>query len=450
MLAMQLAQLPGGPYDWNVHLVEPRPLLGPGLAYTARRPEYLLNVQSEFLSPFPDQPNHFVEWLQENHMAVCEDHFCPRQLYGRYLQEMVSAILPKPAANGMQFSWHPQAGVLAKVAPDGQSAQVRFSSGRELRSDMVVLALGNFPPIAPTGHSDQHLVHPRYHGNPWAPGALRDIGPQDSVLLIGSGLTAVDILLGLRDDGHRAPIKVVSRHKRWPAAHVRADVSYPSFYEEELAGLTTVVEVLRVVRKHVREAAEQGIDWRPVLDSLRPDTGKIWAAWPLQEQKRFLRHLVSLWTVLRHRSPPQNATIVREMVGKGSVVMQAGRVKQIEERGDDLAVLVEKGQTQEWLLARHVISCTGPLLDYSIIADPLVKSMREEGYLVPDPLHLGILTDENGALLNTEGEVSELFFTLGPSRRPAYFESTSVPELREQAVALAQHLGQKMAIEHAH
>ncbi|MCC2547192.1 FAD/NAD(P)-binding protein [Hymenobacter sp. BT175] len=440
MVALQLARLPGGPYACDVHLVEPRPAPGPGLAYSAARPEYLLNVRTQNLSAFPDEPAHFASWLREKQLPACE--FCSRQTYGDYLRELTAGLLAAPAANGVRFFWHHQSAVGATVNADGLTATVRLANGREISSHRVVLALGNFPPPPPAGPATEYLAHPTYHPDPWAPGALQSIEAQDSILLIGSGLTAVDVLLGLRATGHQGPIKVVSRHGRWPMEHSRVHSHYPDFYADKLAGLTNIGAVVRVLREEVRLAAEQGVNWRAVLDSLRPHLGQIWAAWPEAEQARFLRHLASLWTTLRHRSPPQNARIIRDMLTTGQIRMSAGRVRQILPRSRYLAVQISRGPRTEWLTARHIITCTGPLLDYSRIADPLVRELRETGQLVSDSLRLGMVTDAHGALINARGEASTIFSTLGPSRRPAYFESTAVPELRQQAADLARYLGQ--------
>ncbi|WP_343067847.1 MULTISPECIES: FAD/NAD(P)-binding protein [Hymenobacter] len=449
MLALQLARLPNQELiACDVHLVEPRPVPGPGLAYTARRPEYLLNVRSQFLSAFPDQPDHFLNWLRVTQASACENDFCSRQSYGRYLQQLISQVLEWPSSNGIRCKWHNLTAQAVTVAPDGQSARVKLSSGTEIHSDYVVLALGNFPPPPPTPADLRYLQHPAYHGNPWAQGALREIAADDTVLLIGTGLTAIDVLLGLRADGHRGQITVVSGHGRWPLAYQDEPTPYPSFYAQELAGLSQVADVLKVVRRHVREAERLGIGWQAVIDSLRPDLGRIWAAWPSVEQARFLRHLAGIWSVVRHRSPPQNAQALQQMLDAGLVRVERGRVRAIEPEtaGQGLVVTVQAGTQQPArpLTARHVINCTGPLLDYSRIQTPLVVGLREAGHLVPDALRLGIITNECGALLDAQGTASSVLFTLGPSRRPAYFESTAVPELRGQATELAQELGRRL------
>lgn len=232
----------------------------------------------------------------------------------------------------------------------------------------------------------------------------------------------------------------VSRHGWWPTVHGPAQhAQYPSFYASDLALLANVGDVVRVVRQQICAARAAGYDWRDVIDSLRPDLGRIWSNWPLAEQDRFLRHAASVWSVVRHRSPEQNVAVLEQLRSCGQLQTHLGRVRQIAPQGSNLGVEIIHGGQQTQLTARRVIACTGPLLDNSRVQDPLVKSLRE-ALLLPDPLRLGIQTDEHGALLNAAGLASSVFFTLGPSRRPAYFESTAVPELREQATALAQHI----------
>jgi uncharacterized NAD(P)/FAD-binding protein YdhS len=341
----------------------------------------------------------------------------------------------------MRVHWHQQAAVDARLAADGKAAEVELADGQIVRSQQVVLALGNFPPSGPASFTAEGSFHPNYHPNPWAPGALAKIAPHDSVVLIGTGLTSVDVLMGLHADGHQGPITAVSRHGWWPTVHGPAQhPQYPSFYATELASLTEVKTVLHTVRQHVHAAAARGTDWRDVIDSLRPDLGHIWSNWPLDEQERFGRHVGALWSVLRHRSPAQNVAVLEQLRSTGQLCTKHGRVRQIAPQGEDIRIEILHGGQQECLTARHVIACTGPLLDYTRIQDPLVRSLRGAGHLLPDPLRLGIQTDEHGALLDAAGKASPLFYTLGPSRRPAYFESTAVPELREQAVAMAHHL----------
>ncbi|MDO7854315.1 FAD/NAD(P)-binding protein [Hymenobacter convexus] len=443
-LVLQLRQQPAL-REAEIHLIEPREVPGPGLAYSARRPEYLLNVRPAALSLYPETPSHFADWLKtQPESAAGAPDFAPRTAYGRYLHQELSGALA-PTAAAPRVLWHNSRALTAPLLPSGQR-NVLLADGTELMSDYVVLALGNFPPPPPAGPDHRYLHHPGYHADPWATGNIRRIGPDDSVLLIGSGLTAVDVLLALHHDGHRAPVAVVARHGRWPSAHGPGAAPYPSFYPE-LAAETTVTGVLAIFKRHLRAAVAQGIGWQPVLDSLRPNLGQIWAAWPLAEQRRFLRHLAGLWAVTRHRSPPQNAEALARLTAAGLVQLRLGTVREIVPDGPLLRVRIgQKDGVGEWLTARHVVCCAGPLLDYGRIADPLVMSLRDKGFLAPDPLGLGMLTDPHGALRGADGRISTTLFTLGPSRRPAYFESTAVPELRQQAAELARELARRVTM----
>ena len=441
-LALQLAWQPG-PLAVDIELIEPRPVPGPGLAYGPQRPEYLLNVRPGALSLRPDEPRHFANWLAAQPESVSgPPEFASRATYGRYLHENLAAVLNQTQPNGSRLRWHNQTVLAAPFLPQEGQRAVQLADGQVLRSDYVVLALGNFAPPPPAGPDLRYLTHPGYHADPWAPNLLESIGPDETVLLIGSGLTAVDVLLGLQQAGHRAPITVVARHGRWPAVHGPVEAAYPNF-SAELMGLR-VGELLRIVRRRMGEAAQEGIDWRPVLDALRPDTGRLWAAWPLAEQARFLRHLAGIWAVSRHRSPPQNAMAIMALEAAGRLRVRVGRVTEISPCGDELRVRAGADPSGA-LRAQHVICCVGPLLDYHRIQAPLVRDLRTSGALTPDPLGLGILTDEHGALLDAAGVASPNLFTLGASRRPAFFESTAVPELRQQASTLAAELARHVS-----
>jgi uncharacterized NAD(P)/FAD-binding protein YdhS len=192
-------------------------------------------------------------------------------------------------------------------------------------------------------------------------------------------------------------------------------------------------------------AAAQGIGWRAVIDALRPDLGHIWANWPLAEQARFLRHLAGRWSQVRHRIAPSGAALLAELVASGQLQTIAGRAVEIVPTGASLRVgVAQAGTATTYLTANHVICCTGPLADYNRLQVPLVQQLRTDGCLTPDPLRLGIATDATGALLGPDGQPSAGgLFTLGASRRPGSFESTAVPELRQQAAALAAVLTQR-------
>src|SRR6185436_1858893 len=102
-----------------------------------------------------------------------------------------------------------------------------LASGNTLEADRVVLATGNQRPTAlPTPDAPFH--HPAYFEDPWIDWNSRlAISDRDAILL-GTGLTMVDVFLTLQEVGWRGTIRAVSRNGLLPLSHFRG-IEYPSF-----------------------------------------------------------------------------------------------------------------------------------------------------------------------------------------------------------------------------
>ena len=99
------------------------------------------------------------------------------------------------------------------------------------------------------------------------------------------------------------------------------------------------------------------------------------------------------------------------------------------------------------LHAHRVINCTGSETDCRRIDDSLITSLFVQGLARPDPLFLGLDVDRNGALIDYQGRPSLSLFTIGPTRKAHLWETTAVPEIRQQAEQLALHL---LKVLHSH
>jgi uncharacterized NAD(P)/FAD-binding protein YdhS len=371
-----------------------------GLAYGTPYGAHLLNVPAARMSALPDDPEHFLRWLRERNPEADAGTFAPRALYGDYLASLLDS-LPVTRVGGTAVG-------LTRGA-DGWV--VHLHDDRTVAARNIVLALGNLPPADPLEVSEEISEYVR---DPWAPGAAVGLASDAPVLLIGSGLTAVDVAIALRHEGHRGPIYALSRHGHLPHAHAQyapANLDVPRFASPRAA--------LRWVRS-------QYGDWRATIDALRPHTAAIWNGWSFAQRASFLRHLKTLWDVHRHRAAPE---VLRAL----DVSILRGRIRELRPGLD----VVWSGGT---LRVARVINCTGPACDYARLDLPLVVQLRRAGWLVPDALRLGVETASDGRLVGADGQPVDGLFTLGPLRRPALFESTAIPEIREQAAALARVL----------
>lgn len=422
----------------RIKLIERSRDIGKGIAYSTENTCHLLNVSAGNMSAFPHDPGHLLRWLNfnQNELApflqgeVNASTFIPRPIYAFYIQ----SILEEAEATAPSYvQLERLIDEAVAVEPTAKGAIVSLRSGRSFQADKVVLALGNSPAAPPQSQEDNQA----YLRNAWSADALTDLDPDASVLLIGTGLTMVDVVLSLHERQHRGKVYAVSRRGLAPQQH-QATKPYPPFLTPETAP-KTVRELVRRVRTEVKTAAAQGYDWRSAIDALRPITQKLWQQLPILEQQRFLRHVTPYWDTHRHRIAQQVADILNEMHGSGQLTLTAGRVQSYQAAPDGVAVTVRQRKTKvnTVLQIKREINCTGISVDYRRSSHPLIANLREQGLIRPNCLGLGFETAQ-GAVLDAEGNASNWLFTLGTPRKGDLWESIAVPELRGQAQTLAE------------
>ncbi|WP_298905472.1 FAD/NAD(P)-binding protein [uncultured Nostoc sp.] len=433
----------------TIKLIERSDQIGKGIAYSTDTNCHLLNVSAGNMSAFAHDPGHLLRWLQHNRdeltaffsEEVNASTFIPRKVYGLYIQ---SVLAEAEATAPSDVRLERLTDEVVGVQPEEKGAMISLRSGRCFAADRVVLALGNSPSAPPAIQNANS--NDDYLRNAWSADALADLDADAPVLLIGTGLTMVDMVLSLSDRQHRGKIYAVSRRGLFPLKHQAAQ-PYPCFLTPENLP-KSVRGWLRRVRAEVEIAAAQGYDWRAVIDSLRPMIQKIWQKLPTEEQQRFLRHLTPYWDVHRHRIAPQVADVVTEMLDSGQLTISAGRIQEYQALADGVAVTVcqRKTQTNNILHVHRVVNCTGVAADYRRSPHPLITNLRSQKLIRPNAIGLGLDTDTHGALYAADGNVSTLLYTLGTPRKGDLWESIAVPELRGQAQELSKALLQSLPV----
>lgn len=440
----------------RILLLERNPLgLGRGAAFGTTSAKHYLNVPSRRMSAFDEDPEHFVRWLEglsegELHTLnltkadIAPDEYLPRIIYGRYLRSILDQQLRSEAANAFTCV-HGEVASLEPPESDRENGpiSVRLTGRTEYRVKRVVLALGNFPPrdLLARFHAPHH---PSYISTPWKSVAFDNLSGNSDVLVIGSGLTCLDILHTLYAQTTGGAVHVVSRHGLFPQIHKFHLPSYPFFLRRK-ALPKTILGLLRAVRKEVAIAETRGIDWRSVVDSMRPHLNEIWQSLPLEQQKRFLRHLNSFWEIHRHRAAPKTQIARDALSREGRLRTYSAQIRKIERIEDRWNVTLHQrcgggASSTIALQVDYIINCTGPQGDYSKLDDRFVKQLIRDGWIVRDALHLGIATGEHGGVLNRDDHESSRVFTLGPTRKGQLWETTAVNGIREQTKALAAHI----------
>ena len=426
----------------HIVLIDRQPAAGEGIAYRTVDGRHLLNVPASSMSAWPDMPDDFLSFAQERDPGVRPGDFLPRKIYGQYVRETMLKLAESAGEHLSATMLHDEVSRLARLAAPGWTIETR--GGRSIRADLVILAVGHRPPKDPFALA-WNGPRGRFVANPWASLLLSQIGPSEPVLLIGSGLTAVDIILTLARPDRTAPLIAISRRGLMPMTHLReqklpADASV--LIEEWLAAeheLTTRELVLKL-RSLVLSGHASGIEWQRVLDAIRPATPRLWARLAPQERSRFLRHARAFWEVHRHRMAPAIADKVAGLREAGVLRVAAGTLvsANADVDGIDVTYMPRGKSSAQEVRVSWVVNCTGPGAHNRHETHPFLRPLLHEGTLANDELCLGLLTDESGRALNASGHPYEDLFVAGTLRKATLWESTAVPELRRQAQTVAQ------------
>ena len=436
LLAMQLARSPGGS---EVVLIEKNPeFLGRGVAYQYDFTHQPLNVVAGGMSLFPDKPLDFVKWLEANHFRynhlidqVSPEAFIPRKIFGDYVLENLEKI-QQEVSERLQI----RIDEAISIMDFGKRKTVVFASGNALHADHVILALGNFPPADLFATHNPVQNDPRYFASPWSDRVYSDIKGDEDILLVGSGLTAVDIVLGLIVRKFRGKVTMLSRRGVFPLphdlTHQAISITVPENYSPR--------KMLLWVRYLMRKNPE--VPWSVIIDGLRPYTQKIWLQWIVSDKQYFLKKIRPYWEIARHRIPSASSERLNNMMEKGQLVLIKGTIEEASVSSNGIEILYRSESGLNSQVFQKVINCTGPESNYRKVRFPIIVDLIARGKVKIDELGLGIKCTPEGSIINDQGEVEQGIWCIGPMRKAVLWETTALRELREQSSALAAMMEQ--------
>ena len=399
-------------------LIERSDAFGPGVAYATQNDAHRLNVRAGRMSATTDQPSDFIDWLRAHHPDRADpDGFAPRRLYGLYVRDRLSATeIAHPGlirrVNGAVFAVERQSVIL--------------STGERSEGRAVVLATGNpAPRTTPAGEGGRVVA------NPWTPDALTPIRRDDDVLILGAGLTMVDVLLTLSSQGWCGRATAVSRRGLLPRAHGPHHDAPIDLPPEALSGPLSM-------RLAVARRLAQTHGWRRLMEGYRPITLDLWRTATEAERARFLRHLRPWWDVHRHRIAPEIATELDRLIAEHRLTVRAGRIRNVEASAEAAALHLTTRDGPQTLCAPWLIDCTGP--GHDATTAPLTASLIAEGRARLAVSGLGLDLDEAGRVRHADGTPDPDLYVLGPPARAAFWETIAVPDIRQRIEALAARL----------
>jgi uncharacterized NAD(P)/FAD-binding protein YdhS len=458
----------------RIVLIERSTSVARGKAYADREYPYLLNVPAGRMSADPNSPLDFLSFAQHRMPGATAEDFLPRALYGQYLE---ATLLDAEVSAPPHVHFERLRGEVCAVEKigDGSGYRVRFLDGRTsgadsdsrtsgavshsrpsvadfdgrtsgadsdartLDADDVVLALGNPPPAALPGTDELH----QYVSDPWA--QPLKFAPGETVLLVGSGLTMVDVAsAAAASSNEQVVIHSISRHGLVPPSQTQFSHSACKADSATIlrAASFSALTLLRSVRELADETERRGGDWREAVTFIRNIAPALWQRLPAREKRRMLRHLRPYWDVHRHRLPSETLAKLKHLRHRQKLHIHAGRLLGFEAVGNQVRVTWRARGSDELqtLLVNRVVNCTGPDYNVSRSRDPLMRSLLAQGLAVSDPHNLGIRTGSYGALVDAQGRAATNLFYVGPMLRADHWEATAAQELRGHAERLASYL----------
>jgi uncharacterized NAD(P)/FAD-binding protein YdhS len=418
-------------------------LSGKGLAYGTINTEHLLNVRAGNMSAFADVPTHFVQWLESDAgkyaaaaqkitSALGATDFAPRALYGDYLSAIWQQTQELAAEKKIEIKLVVTRA--SRVMP-GKPLSVLTERGDAIAVDRVVLATGNDSRSALRELDAGWVIQ-----NPWGSGALDKAVKSDGpIVLLGTGLTAVDMVLSLKRAAYSGSIVALSRRGLLPQPHTAVSVSEYVWDKEVLLTQTSLVGLMRHVARAITEHREKGGDWRAVIDGLRPYTQRLWQKLSTREQQRFFARVLPYWNVHRHRMAPEVARRLAHEIEEGHLRVLSSRKMEatMEDGKAKLTFTTSHGGAPQVIYPSAIINCIGPELRLPQTAHNLLKQLLADRLAEVPLCGVGLSTDPQYRVL---GEAYPALYATGSLMTGQFLESTAVPELRVQAAAIARSI----------
>lgn len=444
MTAVQLISQKNNPF--TLYLIDENENFGRGIAYTPYSKKHILNVLTGKMSAFPDEPDHFLNWVMEKEeyknmdKTIIANAFLSRKLYGDYLTDVWQNALTQAKAKKINVIELKDRVLSIHVASSGYCLQ--FKKSPELVVDKCVIASGNQIPKNPSVSNNNFFKSENYFQNPWKLESVRNIHSDLPILIIGNGLTMVDTILGLEEQGYHGQIYSISPNGFNILPHRHSGLHYQEHLKEIKEGMP-LRDIAQVIHKHVKIIRQFGISAEPIIDALRPMTQKLWRSLSQDDKKLFMNRFRHLFGVARHRIPLHIYDKIQKLRMEAKLHIHSGKILDITENNEGIEVQYwnRKSKSHEKIHVSRVINCTGPETDFSKIADSFLSQCIHDGLICQDNLKLGIQTNaETFKVIDVNGREHEHLYTLGSNLKGELWESTAVNELRQQAKALANIL----------
>jgi uncharacterized NAD(P)/FAD-binding protein YdhS len=390
--------------------------VGKGNAYGCDSQFFRLNIREDLPIIFSEDPLHFSSWAQENindpHAKTDAGYFYRRQDFGRY----VSGLIMRESKSSQPE--HIKARVLGISGTEG-FWNLELDDQSVLSAQHIIIATGNPPPTWPCEVSSPKTVKPSVEliENPWTGSALEVINPQENIILLGGGLTALDVINTLVERKHLGMIYVISPRAVLPPAQANWQRKVQPNWPQNL----TPAKMIRFMRNYLPSASTASPEWQSAWEELRPNINTIWQQFSPHQKRSLFKRLGWLWNLYRFRASPQTIAAYEQLRAKNQIQYYQSQVK----------VLLANGAEVN---GDRIINCTG------VASDPLLRKLIEDQLAIFDPLGSGIAVDENWRVLHAPQKRWNTLRMIGPATMGSLGDVIAASAIAKQAEQLAAQI----------
>jgi uncharacterized NAD(P)/FAD-binding protein YdhS len=211
--------------------------------------------------------------------------------------------------------------------------------------------------------------------------------------------------------------------------------------------------------------------WRAAMDALRFRIDPVWQRTPLEHRQRLVARVGSVWQRHRHRIAPDVAGAIDDLIARGRLRIERGRVVGIAMDPDGQHLLIQREgpgrapvdpapmgpdgaamdpaamdpAAMEPVVVDAVVNCAGaPSIHATTSA--LTRTLLDSGILTPDGLGMGVEVDPVGRAVGIDGAVSSVVTVVGALRRGVEAEAIAIPDLRVHADTAARRLLDELSV----
>ena len=398
--------------------------LGKGNAYGCVSPSFRLNVREDLPIVFSEDPLHFARWAEANiddpEAKTSAGFFYRRADFGRYVAELIAAEvgfekIQRIASKATRLN----------QAHDGLW-KLGTADGGLFYAEKVIIATGNSPPTWPCPVKTElgEQADPQLIENPWTGQYLAAIQLEEHVVLLGGGLTALDAIYALAEQGHRGLITIVGPRPLFPPTQAQWSRQKQPNWPKKLSP----AKLVRFMRQYLPSAPTTSTEWQCAWEELRPNLNAIWQQFTPHQRQSLFKRLGWAWSLYRFRASPQTIKAYEQLRANHQIQFAVGRAKQVERSKGTITVQLNNGQR---IQADRIVNCTG------VGPDLFLNRMIADAMAIPDPLGHAIGVNTNLNVIKPNRQAWNNLWMLGPATMGSLGDVVAASAISKQAEELA-------------